>query len=209
MPIKVVVTGCALRALFYFGTLVYMSVQQHTIALNGTPVIYMLKRNRQAKRIKIAVSAGGVLSVTIPYRFSQTIVDRILSEHADWIIETIGKLKERGGRFTRYTREHYLEHREAARVMAHERVAYFNRRYGFRFAGISIRDQKTRWGSCSRDGNLNFNYKIVLLPPCLADYVIVHELCHLGEFNHSPKFWNLVAQTIPNHRDLRKQLRYL
>jgi len=86
-------------------------------------------------------------------------------------------------------------------------VEYFNAMYGLRCNRITIRNQKTRWGSCSRKGNLNFNYKIALLPQRLADYIIVHELCHLGEFNHSRKFWALVAQTMPDHVDLRKELK--
>jgi hypothetical protein len=64
-----------------------------------------------------------------------------------------------------------------------------------------------RWGSCSKKGNLNFNYKIALLPQRHSDYVIVHELCHLREFNHSKKFWDLVEQAVPNHRALRTELK--
>jgi predicted metal-dependent hydrolase len=67
--------------------------------------------------------------------------------------------------------------------------------------------QRSRWGSCSRKGNLNFNYKLIQLPQELADYIVVHELCHLKQFNHSHAFWNLIAETIPNHIELRKILK--
>jgi hypothetical protein len=70
-----------------------------------------------------------------------------------------------------------------------------------------IKNTSSRWGSCSRLGNLNFNYKIVFLPPELQDYLVVHELCHLGQFNHSQSFWNLVKKTIPEYLRLRKNLR--
>ena len=103
-------------------------------------------------------------------------------------------------------RKQFLEYKEEARELARRRIEYFNQMYGFKFNTISIRNQKTRWGSCSRKGNLNFNYKIALLPARLSDYIIVHELCHLGEFNHSSKFWNLVAQTIPDYSARRKEL---
>ena len=76
-----------------------------------------------------------------------------------------------------------------------------------RFNKINIKNQKTRWGSCSKKGNLNFNYKIALLPQHLADYIIVHELCHLGEFNHSRSFWNLVAKVFPEYLGIRNELR--
>ncbi|MEK7523477.1 MAG: M48 family metallopeptidase [Patescibacteria group bacterium] len=103
--------------------------------------------------------------------------------------------------------KNFLEHKEQARRLAKERIEHFNKMYQFEFNRVSIRNQRTRWGSCSSKRNLNFNYKIALLPLPLADYIIVHELCHLGEFNHSKKFWELVAKTIPNHREIRKVIR--
>ena len=90
--------------------------------------------------------------------------------------------------------------------LATERIAHFNKEYGFVFKKISIRNQKTRWGSCSKTGTISFNYKIALLPPQLRDYIIVHELCHVGEMNHSRRFWALVARTIPDYASLRKEL---
>lgn len=101
----------------------------------------------------------------------------------------------------------YLENKEKARELVKARLEYFNTFYGYKWGKIAIRNQKTRWGSCSKKGNLNFNYKIVLLPPSYSDYIIVHELCHLEEFNHSENFWNLVAKTIPNWRVIRMNLR--
>jgi hypothetical protein len=96
--------------------------------------------------------------------------------------------------------------KEAARKVILARVEELNTHYGFRYGRIAIRSQRSRWGSCSKKGNLNFNYKIVELPQELMDYVIVHELCHLSEFNHSRAFWFLVSKRIPNHRTLRTAL---
>src|SRR5438105_4671667 len=90
----------------------------------------------------------------------------------------------------------YQKYKHAVLAMAKSQVIHFNQYYNFAINRIAVKNQKTRWGSCSKKGNLNFNYKIYLLPRHLADYVIVHELCHLGEFNHSPAFWKLVAKTI-------------
>lgn len=107
----------------------------------------------------------------------------------------------------------FLFHKTAALDLVTLRLAHFNSIYrdqfGFTFIykKIVIRNQSSRWGSCSRKGNLNFNYRIALLPPDLADYIIVHELCHLGEFNHSQGFWDLVARTIPNWQILRTELK--
>ena len=102
---------------------------------------------------------------------------------------------------------HYLRYKEAARELVKERLAYFNQFYGFSLQRLAIRNQRTRWGSCSKKGNLNFNYRILFLPPALADYLIVHELCHLKEFNHSARFWALVQQMIPEYKTTRRALR--
>jgi predicted metal-dependent hydrolase len=101
----------------------------------------------------------------------------------------------------------YAKHKEAARVLVHARLEHFNQHYGFAYNSVAIRNQRTRWGSCSAKHNLNFNYRIVFLPLALQDYLIVHELCHLQEFNHSAKFWALVAETTPDYRALRQALR--
>ena len=91
--------------------------------------------------------------------------------------------------------------------MVQARVAIFSEIYGVEVGRISIRNQGTRWGSCSKAGNLNFNYRLALIDPDLADYVIVHEICHLLEFNHSAAFWSLVAKTIPDYRVRRRTLK--
>ena len=101
----------------------------------------------------------------------------------------------------------YAKYKSAALHLAENRISHFNKFYQFTINKVTIKNQSSRWGSCSKKGNLNFNYKIAKLPQELADYVIVHELCHLKEFNHSPAFWNLVAQTIPNHKAIRKQFK--
>lgn len=100
-----------------------------------------------------------------------------------------------------------MKHREHARSLVHDRIAHFNAAGEYSVRRIAIRNSKTRWGSCSRAGNLNFHYKIALLPERVRDYVIVHELCHLKEFNHSRAFWNLVGEILPDYRELRGALR--
>ncbi|MDB5194853.1 MAG: putative metal-dependent hydrolase [Parcubacteria group bacterium] len=95
---------------------------------------------------------------------------------------------------------------ERTRALVTERVSYWSGVYGIPYGTISIRKQKTRWGSCSQAGNLSFNYRLGFLPLHLADYVIVHELCHIRQHNHSPAFWALVAQAIPHPKKLRTHL---
>lgn len=101
----------------------------------------------------------------------------------------------------------YKKNKELARASILERLQALNQHYGFMYKRVAIRNSRSRWGSCSQKGNLNFHYRLLHLPTHLADYVIVHELCHLAELNHSPRFWALVAETIPEWKVHRRSLR--
>jgi len=103
--------------------------------------------------------------------------------------------------------KHYTDHKELARGIILERLIEWNGHYDLSYKRVSIRNQKTCWGSCSEYGNLNFNYKIIFLPESLMDYIIVHELCHLTHLNHSKDFWSLVSEQIPDYKARRDHLR--
>ena len=107
----------------------------------------------------------------------------------------------------RRNRIEYLKNKEEARSYIIQRLRMYSDVYGFKFNRVSIRNQKTRWGSCSKKGNLNFNYRILKLPNHLAEYIIIHELCHLKEFNHSKRFWNLVAQIMSGYLESKRELK--
>lgn len=94
-----------------------------------------------------------------------------------------------------------------ARALVTERLKHFNQHYHHKYNKIFIRNSRTRWGSCSSRANLGFNYRAAKLPPELLDYLVVHELCHLKEMNHSKNFWGLVSETIPDWKVRRRQLR--
>jgi predicted metal-dependent hydrolase len=100
-----------------------------------------------------------------------------------------------------------IQKREQARTLVENRLSYINKFYNFKINRVAIKNTTTRWGSCSSKGNLNFNYKIIYLRSELADYLIVHELCHLGELNHSRRFWALVAKTIPDYARINRELK--
>lgn len=103
--------------------------------------------------------------------------------------------------------KHYLEHKERTRAIVLDRIQYHNAHYGLQWNRVAIRNQRRCWGSCSSLKNLNFNYKIGFLPSHLQDYIVVHELCHLAELNHGPRFWALVAERIPDYQKHIAELR--
>ena len=96
---------------------------------------------------------------------------------------------------------------ERALMRIRERLDFYGPKIGKPFGRVTVREQKTRWGSCSARGNLNFNWKLIMAPPQALDYVVVHELCHLYEFNHSPRFWALVEAQMPDYRVWKKWLK--
>lgn len=87
------------------------------------------------------------------------------------------------------------------------RVTYYASKIGKRARRITLRDQKSRWGSCSSDGNLSFSWRLVLAPPLVLDYVAAHEVAHLAEMNHGPRFWRLVDKLMPQHEEAKFWLR--
>ena len=169
---------------------------------------YTLKKSRRARRMRMTVYCDGALVVTAPVGLSQSAIESFVSRQSKWILDRLERFKPFRPRVSaRDAKKAFATHKSQALEIAKERIEHFNRLYNFSFKNINIRNQKTRWGSCSRRGNLSFNYKIVLLEQHQRDYIIVHELCHLREFNHSPKFWALVAQTVPNYKEIRKGLK--
>jgi predicted metal-dependent hydrolase len=174
----------------------------------GTTVEYEIRRHRRAKRMKLAVYNDGRVVLTLPWLARIKSAERFLEEKSQWVLD---KLKELGAKNHRPfsasgTRKDYLLYKEQAREFVTRRLEHFNQFYGLKYNRVAVRNQKTCWGSCSEKKNLNFNYRIVQLPEEIADYVIVHELCHLKELNHSKQFWDLVAEQIPNYKKLREEL---
>ncbi len=173
---------------------------------------YSVVRSRR-RTCEISISAEGGITLRLPLGASEEQIRRLLSEKQHWLITHYLEAKERAARrpvsdLTDSQRA-ALEKRyiEAAREYFPKRVAYFLPLTGGSFQRITIRDQKTRWGSCSARGTLSFNWRLMLAPPAVLDYVVVHELCHLTHMNHSAAFWALVESVCPDYRIHRKWLK--
>ncbi len=176
--------------------------------IDESKIKYTLKTSRRAKRMKISIFPDGKIVVNIPENISRREADRFVEKNLSQIINKIKNLPVIDNKkIIKTSRESYLKHKEDARKLITERINYFNNFYKFKFNRIAIKNQKTLWGSCSQDGNLNFNYILALLPRKILDYVVVHEMCHLWHFDHSKDFWSLVKLTIPDYKEIRKEIK--
>ena len=157
------------------------------------------------KTIAIQIKPDGQVVVRCPKRMRIEEARRFVESKADWIEKHLAKRTPQD--VMKYTPKEIEQLREAARKLVTERVRYYAPIVGVTYGQIAIRTQHTRWGSCSSKGNLNFNCLLTLVPPEVLDYVVVHELCHRKELNHSDRFWNEVRQIIPNYKVQKKWLK--
>lgn len=173
---------------------------------------YTILKSRR-KTYAISITEDGEIIVRVPLRATQKQIAQLVEEKSRWMITHYLKICER-----KNNRPHSdlsdvqraaLEKRykEAARSYIPQRAAYYQTITGGEYHRITIRDQKTRWGSCSSKGTLSFNWRLMLAPPAILDYVVVHELCHLTHMNHSPAFWQAVEAAYPDYREARAWLK--
>lgn len=166
-----------------------------------------VRRHRRARRIRLVVESDGSVTLTLPYRASLETARTLLASKRDWILAARERMRREPAKLLMQGgTEEYEKNKETARRLIADRVRHFQTIYQVTHRGLSIRNQKTRFGSCSSEGHLSFNYRLLFLPEHLLDYVVVHELCHLKELNHSARFWAEVARTIPDYRERKRQL---
>lgn len=169
---------------------------------------YTLVRSKR-KSCSISIDHDGQITVRVPLSISEEDINHFLIEKRIWIItkylEVQEQIQKRPVSGLTDVQRAALEQRyiAAAKEYFPKRVAYFHQFTGGSYSRITIRDQKTRWGSCSAHGTLSFNWRLMLAPPTIPDYVIVHELCHLTYMNHSDKFWHKVESVYPDYRSAR------
>jgi len=179
---------------------------ERSIKLKKNRLKYGLKRSLNVKEMKLSVSRRGSLVLVVPKKASDSAIRRFIISRADWIwdrLDVIIRINQ--GKAVKSSRCDYLKNRERARKFITDRVRYFSEMHGFKYNKIRIKNQRTVWGSCSVDGNLNFNYILFKMPKDIADYIIIHELCHLKRFDHSENFWNLVARILPGYRSIKQK----
>ncbi|MCI6432428.1 MAG: M48 family metallopeptidase [Oliverpabstia sp.] len=164
-----------------------------------------VRSNRKTTAIQI--NEKGDIIVRSPYSVSRRKVEQMLREKQDWIEKHQKAIKERENSRREITEQERREGIERAKQILPARIQYYAKIMGVTYGRITLREQKTRWGSCSSKGNLNFNWKLALMPDEILDYVVVHELAHRMEMNHSDKFWKIVENVLPDYRERRKWLK--
>lgn len=181
---------------------------KRSIVLRDTKVEYTVRRSARARRVRLSVNCAAGVVLTVPRFIGLNRAEQFIRQKAEWIIKTLRVVNSRPKPVSwadlGLTK---IEAIDKARALAKEKLEYWNQFYKFSYNRVAIKTHKGRWGSCSRLKNLNFNYKIIFLPEHLVDYIVIHELCHLGELNHSSKFWRLVGQVIPDYQERRRQLK--
>ena len=173
----------------------------------SAPLGYKVLRSRR-KTVSLEITPAGEVLIRAPLRATEASLRAFAESRRDWIAKHLAIWRERqAAALPRLTPEEEAKLRQEAKLLFPRRAAHFAPLLGVDFGRVSVRGQHSRWGSCSAKGNLNFNYLLLLAPPEVLDYVVVHELCHRKEMNHSPRFWAEVERLVPDWRKHRRWLR--
>lgn len=181
--------------------------------MSFSPISYTLRRSLRARNMRITIRRTGEVVVTAPFVVPALFIQKFVLRTQPWINRKMASISRLplGKKISPLPtgRRDFLKHKDQALQILSERSTHFNQYYNFTYNKVVVRNQETRWGSCSRKGTISFNYRLAYLPDNIRDYVIVHELCHLQEFNHSKMFWALVEMTVPDYKIIRKKLKGL
>lgn len=166
----------------------------------------LVKKNKKSKSVRLYLYKDEQVVVNIPTWLTFGSGRLFAESKKEYLLDTIKKNRKNAIIPIRSNSD-YQRVKSRALRLAVDRVKYYNNFYNFKYNKVFIKNPRTRWGSCSSLGNLNYSYRIFFLPKEYVDYIIVHELCHLEEFNHSKNFWGLVERVIPDYRNIAKNLK--
>lgn len=150
------------------------------------------------KTISIRITPEGQIQVRCPQRMKNADIHRFVEEKSPWIAKHLASIQARPQE-PKFTPEEISILAQRAKTALPPRIAHYARLMGVTYGRITIRSQRSRWGSCSSKGNLNFNCLLMLTPPEVIDSVIVHELCHRKEMNHSKEFYKEICRVYPEY----------
>jgi predicted metal-dependent hydrolase len=173
------------------------------------PTVPEFVRHPRARRYIVRVRHDGSVRVTIPRRGSRRQAEAFLAEQRAWVERQRQRIASHGDSpRPAFTRDEVRGFRRSASLELPRRLLQLASRLGLTVARISVRNQRTRWGSCSPSGHISLNWRLITLPDWVCEYVLVHELMHLRRLDHSPAFWRLVAAACPRYQEARAWLRH-
>lgn len=165
------------------------------------PAFYYV-RHKRARRYLLRVDHDGRVRVTIPRGGSKREAEAFAGRNLSWIARQRARVLQ-----PLFSVEERRAFRQRAQTELPPRLLALAAQHGLSVAKVTVRNQRTRWGSCGRDGHITLNWRLVLMPESVREYVLIHELMHLRRLDHSPEYWRLVASACPGYRDARKWLR--
>ena len=186
-----------------------------TIILSGRELFYRFVRSSR-KTLSVEIGPKG-LTVKAPFSASRRDVEAFLRKRPHWVLAHYDAMQEKMEKLSQQNGNSHLsesqkealekQYRSLARECITRRASYYAAQLGVTYSSIRIAEQKTRWGSCSSRGTLSFHWRLVLAPPAVMDYVVVHEVCHLIHMDHSPDFWAEVESLMPDYKVYKTWLR--
>lgn len=147
------------------------------------------------------------LVVKAPYGASKKRIDEIVTSHASWVEKSLERQRSANAKFDSLTDKDIIALKKKAKEVLSYKTARYAEIMGLKYGRITITSAKGRFGSCSSKGNISFSYRLMLYPEEAIDYVVVHELAHLVEMNHSPRFYAVVASVLPDYKERKKLLK--
>ena len=175
----------------------------------SSQISYQIIRSSR-KTMSLEIKADGSVVVRAPLRLSEAKIQKFVEEKQEWILKNLEKIQKRDAQKENVQKLSALERQHLqnkACVVIPRRVAYYAEKLGVSYGKITLRQQKTRWGSCAANGNLNFNWLLILAPPEVLDYVVVHELCHRREMNHTQAILKEVEKILRDYRERQMWLK--
>ncbi|WP_027399201.1 M48 family metallopeptidase [Anaerovorax odorimutans] len=169
---------------------------------------YQLIRSRR-KTLSLYVKSNGNVEVRAPYSVSIDYINNFVNKKSAWIINSKKRLeiKRENRQIIKLSQEEVLQYKNKAESYLRTRCEYYSMRMGVNYNRIRVNKAKSRWGSCSEKGNINFTYRLIFAPKEVIDYIVVHELAHLKEMNHSKRFWHVVNEIMPDYKERCKVLK--
>ena len=176
------------------------------VSVPGVDAAVVFVRRRRARHYILRLRDDGVVRVTVPWRGSRAEAERFLVARREWIARQRHR-RELALEAVRVPPEVEAHLRQLAARQLPTRLLELASAHGFAVAGVSVRNQRTRWGSCSPSGRISLNWRLIQVPPAVCDYVLLHELTHLRHLNHSARFWRELARVCPHHGEARRWLK--